>query len=154
MTHRKNNSLNTPPRTERLLYFAYGSNLDREKMKLRCPGSKALCPAHLAGYRLVEREFADIEPDADSVVHGALYSITASDLESLDFYEGYPSAYTRKRVPAIQKNGLIQMAYVYLMTPECRKLLEGRPYSEDYRKVCSDGAASWGITNAFTDKEP
>ena len=156
MTHRKNNSQSksNPPKTERLLYFAYGSNLSREQMRYRCPGSKALCPAYLAGYRLAERKYADIEPDAGSVVHGALYSISASNLELLDIYEGYPAGYTRKRVPVTLENGLIQVAHVYLMTPECRARLEGRPYPADYRKVCSDGAASWGIPNGFSGKEP
>jgi gamma-glutamylcyclotransferase len=34
------------------LYFAYGSNLDVEQMKRRCPESKVLVPGCLRGYRL------------------------------------------------------------------------------------------------------
>jgi hypothetical protein len=34
------------------LYFVYGSNLDAEQMKRRCPDSKVLVSGCLRGYRL------------------------------------------------------------------------------------------------------
>ena len=154
MIHRKTTSHAHLSETKRLLYFAYGSNLNREQLHHRCPDAKPLCPAYLAGYRLAERKFADIEKDADSVVHGALYSITPADLESLDIYEGYPDGYTRKPIPATQENGLIRTAWVYMMTPEYRNNLDGQPYSAAYRKNCSDGAVSWDIPDAFSGKGP
>ena len=154
MPHRKTSSHVKPSGARRLLYFAYGSNLNQEQLRYRCPDAEPLCPAYLAGYRVAERQFADIEEDADSVVHGALYSITAADLKSLDCYEGYPEGYTRKVFPITQENGLIRTALVYLMTPEYRIRLAGKPYSETYRKNCSDGAVSWDIPDAFSGKEP
>lgn len=33
------------------LYFAYGSNMDREAMRVRCPNSRALGRARLARHR-------------------------------------------------------------------------------------------------------
>ena len=56
-------------------YFAYGSNLNIEQMKSRCPDSVGVSTAVLSGWRLVERTYADIEPAAGECVNGALYEI-------------------------------------------------------------------------------
>ncbi len=34
------------------LYFAYGSNLDQQQMRKRCPGARVLAPGVLRGYRI------------------------------------------------------------------------------------------------------
>ena len=41
-------------------YFAYGSNLDAEVMKIRCPEAAGVSPACLADWRIVPRGFADM----------------------------------------------------------------------------------------------
>ena len=138
------------PQAKRELYFAYGSNLNREQMRWRCPDAEPVRPCYVRGYRLAERKYADIEKDDRSVVYGALYSITAADLAALDRYEGYPDGYTRRKVAVVLENGLIETALAYMMTPSCRARLEGLPYSPSYRRICSDGAASWDIPDAFS----
>ncbi|BCV02065.1 MAG: hypothetical protein CM15mV49_290 [uncultured marine virus] len=42
-------------------YFAYGSNMNHEHMKMRCPKSKYLGTFELPGYKLVFRSVADVE---------------------------------------------------------------------------------------------
>ena len=132
-------------------YFAYGSNLNIEQMKSRCPDSVGVSAAVLSGWKLVERTYADIEPAAGECVNGALYEISERDLENLDRYEGYPDYYTRNEVLVADNAGVFHKAWVYTMTTdECGKHRDHGKYSARYRKICSDGAAAWAIPNAFS----
>ena len=79
------------------VYFAYGSNLEPDQMRARCPGSRVLCRAILPDHVLVFRGFsrdwegavATVEPAPGEVVHGVVFEVTPADVESLDRYEGY-----------------------------------------------------------------
>jgi hypothetical protein len=77
-------------------YFAYGSNLDPEQMRARCPSARALSRARLPHYRLEFSHFsarwqggaADILPSYGDAVWGIVYWLEAADLPRLDRYEG------------------------------------------------------------------
>ena len=92
------------------LYFAYGSNLNRDQMIAagggsadagefsgRCPDCALVAPFVLEDYRLVfvgERTkrwgrggVATIVPDGGARVHGALYRLSAADEAALDRFE-------------------------------------------------------------------
>ena len=131
-------------------YFAYGSNLDAEVMKIRCPEAAGVSPACLADWRIVPRGFADIEKAAGNAVYGALYSVTARDLESLDRCEGAPEFYERRAVQVVDQAGVYRRAWVYTMTERYKLLQDALPYTEEYRALCAAGAEAWGIPNAFT----
>ena len=131
------------------LYFAYGSNLNIKQMQARCPSAEGVCPATLPGWRLAERQYADVEEAENEYVHGALYRISAEDLAKLDRYEGYPACYDRREVTVIDQAGVYCKALVYIMTEHCRRNRTGIPYSAEYRQRCSAGAADWGIPDAF-----
>lgn len=77
-------------------YFAYGSNMNHEHMKMRCPKSEYIGTYILEGYELVFRGVADVQPSEDKSVTGALFKITPDCERSLDVYEGYPNLYTKK----------------------------------------------------------
>jgi|TARA_R100001460_G_scaffold34891_3_gene67537 gamma-glutamylcyclotransferase (GGCT)/AIG2-like uncharacterized protein YtfP len=79
-------------------YFAYGSNMNHEHMKFRCPKAKFIETYTLPGYELVFRSVADVQQSKDSYVTGALFEITDDCEKSLDVYEGYPHLYTKKYV--------------------------------------------------------
>lgn len=50
-------------------YIAYGSNLNVEQMKLRCPGAKVYKKALMKGWKLTfRRTYLNIEPD-EKLVH-------------------------------------------------------------------------------------
>lgn len=98
------------------LYFAYGSNLDTDQMKRRCPAAKEVGPATMKNRRLIFRNVADIEPAPGKEVAGGLWLITAKCLEALDSYEGYPSLYGREWTEVILPNGDTRQALVYIMT--------------------------------------
>jgi len=90
----------------RLLYFAYGSNLDLAQMRDRCPRSEALFTARLRRYRLAFAGYstfwrggvATLVADPFSHVDGVIYSLTDHDLDALDRCEGHPYVYRRERI--------------------------------------------------------
>ncbi len=80
------------------LYFAYGSNLDAEQMRARCPTARGLERARLDGHRLAFTHFskrwqggaADVVRAAGGVVWGVLYAMGPEDFARLDPFEsGY-----------------------------------------------------------------
>ena len=100
-----------------MLYFAYGSNLDRRRFEARCPGSRPVAAAVLRGYRLAFRGngHADIVRDKGGLVRGALYRLTARDAAALDCYEGAPVYYHRITVFVKDCEGRLRRALAYKM---------------------------------------
>jgi inosine/xanthosine triphosphate pyrophosphatase family protein len=80
----------------RKLYFAYGSNLNKDQMHMRCPDAKPLGKLLLANWRLVFRGVADIEPCEGYILPVGLWSITDKCELALDVYEGYPRLYSKR----------------------------------------------------------
>jgi gamma-glutamylcyclotransferase (GGCT)/AIG2-like uncharacterized protein YtfP len=78
-----------------MLYFAYGSNLSLKQMRHRCPGAKPLRKHRLAGYRLVLRGVANIEPAPGEHCEGAIYEVTPECEAVLDSFEGVPTLYDK-----------------------------------------------------------
>ena len=70
-------------------YFAYGSNMDVEQMKGRCPDAKVLDLAVLQGasFRINRYGVATVVPST-SIVHGVLWEISSGDATNLSAYEG------------------------------------------------------------------
>ena len=84
-----------------MLYFAYGSNLNHERMQSRCRDSKYIKNIFLEGYKLsfcrVSRDYgvANIVKKKGSKVPGGIWEISESDEKELNVYEGYPTLYTK-----------------------------------------------------------
>lgn len=97
--------------TDTPIYLAYGSNLNKAQMSMRCPDAKPLGVIMLPEYRLVFRGVADIIPAKGWKAPVAMWSITEKCEEALDRYEGFPSLY-RKEYFNNQKTGAVYMAYV------------------------------------------
>src|SRR5436190_8726446 len=91
-----------------MLYFAYGSNMDEQRVKAanRCPNARFIFNAVLPGHRLVFTSdgqtggcAADAVPDPASSVWGVVYDITDSDRRQLDDGEAQAiRAYRAKEV--------------------------------------------------------
>lgn len=102
------------------LYFAYGSNMDKEQMKKRCPSAVLLGPATLVGYRLAFTIFspkrlcgcADIVPSSGDAVYGLLYHLTSAEMKAMDTFEGHPIHYKRILVRVDGQGGEVE-AYSY-----------------------------------------
>jgi len=71
-------------------YFAYGSNMDRNQMSVRCPESREIGVAKLPNFefQIYDRGYANVIPKPGSLVWGTLWNLTESDWERLDRYEG------------------------------------------------------------------
>lgn len=84
-------------------YFAYGSNMNLDQMKQRCPESKLVGKAYLPDYKLgFTRQSKNWNsPVADALVSpgdeiwGVVYELTKNDIELLDIKEGHPEIYKR-----------------------------------------------------------
>ena len=82
----------------KILYFAYGSNLNHEQMKKRCKDSRFIKKIVLRNYSLTFRSkygAADIEKKMGAKVYGALYLISKAAEKRLDIYEEYPTLYKK-----------------------------------------------------------
>jgi gamma-glutamylcyclotransferase (GGCT)/AIG2-like uncharacterized protein YtfP len=80
-----------------MFYFAFGSNLDPEQMRTRCPEHRAVGVAVLRDHRLAFPRFSRVwgggvaSPQLahGHEVWGALHEISEQDLAALDAYESF-----------------------------------------------------------------
>ena len=85
-------------------YFAYGSNMNLEQMKYRCPAAEVVENVRLENYRLAFRGrapgngVATVLPEKGSYVEGVLWKITEACEKNLDFYEGFPNFYGKETI--------------------------------------------------------
>ncbi len=99
------------------LYFAYGSNMDVEAMRARCPRSKPLGAARLARHRfyIMEGGYASVMRDPRREVHGVLWDLALADVRTLDAYEDVHSGLYRKVMqPVLRGQGASSRALVYV----------------------------------------
>ena len=120
-------------------YFAYGSNMNPERMIERGVSFTSRERAVLKGWRLkfnkvssinAREGYANIERDDNSVVEGILYTIDDKDIEKLDTYEGYPKHYNRVVLKVKKDNGEEVEALVYIANPD--KVKDGLKPSKEY----------------------
>jgi len=84
--------------------FAYGSNLDFDQMKRRCPSARVVGVAALLGFRLAfagrsarwRGAVATVIKSPDNLVAGVIYEVNFRDLLRLDGFEGAPRVYVRQ----------------------------------------------------------
>ncbi len=99
-----------------MLYFAYGSNLNKLQMKKRCQDSVPIIRAKLKGYKLIFNRHADVVECENGIVYGAIYEVSGNDIKHLDKYEGFPRYYTRKDITVEDDDGKNYECFVYVMT--------------------------------------
>lgn len=136
-------------------YIAYGSNLNKEQMELRCPGAKAAGTAVIEGYRLLFKgsgtgAYLTIEPAEGFKVPVAIWSVTAKDEAQLDIYEGFPDFYYKSamklNVTGFKNRKTKRLtAFVYIMHEE-RPL--GIP-SVEYLQICAAGYRDFSFDGAY-----
>lgn len=133
-----------PP--QRPPYFAYGSNMVLEAMRERCPSARALEPAVLPDwrYRINNRGFATVVPEAGSVVHGLLWEIDAEAEVALDLYEALDEGLYRKTHLTVHRAGRPVTAMVYLATGSDL----GRPIP-GYQEEILDAAKALGVPETY-----
>ena len=132
-------------------YFAYGSNLSRAEMKVRCPAAVPISIATLADHRLVFRTWADVEPWPGQSVPGVLWSITAACETALDLYEDVAGGLYSRITAWVRPDGVTDavQALVYRMIrADCE------PPNPEYRSLIEQGYADFGLdTRGIADAE-
>jgi phage replication-related protein YjqB (UPF0714/DUF867 family) len=128
-------------------YFAYGSNLCASQMARRCPGACEPRPGVLADHDWLinERGVATVEPFPGSTVHGVLWTLTDSDIATLDAAEGVPHRYRRARLTVHTSSGA-GPAWVYVD----HRVRAGRPHPGYLDRVV-DGARHHGLPQRWVD---
>jgi gamma-glutamylcyclotransferase (GGCT)/AIG2-like uncharacterized protein YtfP len=100
------------------IYGAYGSNMNIQQMKQRCPRGKIIGKGMLQDYKLTfrgkYRGVANIQPCKGRSVPIVLWEITDSCEKSLDLFEGYPNLYVKEQVE-VMVDGKPITAMVYIM---------------------------------------
>lgn len=108
--------------TKDRLYIAYGSNLNLEQMKRRCPTAEVVGAAELRNWRLWFRggnhsAVATIERERGFSVPVLVWRIQPQDEAALDRYEGWPHLY-RKETLRLTVNKERVRAMVYIMNAD------------------------------------
>lgn len=128
------------------LYGAYGSNMNLEQMKHRCPKAKVVGIGILENYKLTFRGrykgVANIEPCKGRKVPIVLWKITEECENVLDIYEGYPSLYVKKEVEIITGDKVVK-AMVYIMAKQYKDM--PAPPTEYYFNVIARGYSDNGV---------
>jgi gamma-glutamylcyclotransferase (GGCT)/AIG2-like uncharacterized protein YtfP len=130
-------------------YFAYGSDLDKEQMRVRFPGARPAFTASLFHYRLIfsgwSRQWhggtASIMPVRGEKVLGAVYEVVEIDIRRLDKTEECPDKYDRIEVIVNRETGEPVGAFTYVLK---RQPGETKP-SAGYLAVIQRGYRDWGL---------
>ena len=142
-----------------MYYFAYGSNMDEQRMKIERKISFSMrCAAHIYGYRLkfnkvakdnALKGYANIVVDDSGLVEGALYDIDMTSLPCLDKCEGYHEHYLHIPIKVLlPSDGKEVCAITYIANPD--KIRDGLKPSKEYlchllagKDVLSKGYFEW-----------
>lgn len=128
------------------LYFAYGSNMDREAMAERCPRSRPVGLGRLPRHRFIimAEGYASVVRDPRRTVHGVLWDLSLADVPALDRYESlHTGLYTKVTQPIVTEGGA-KRALVYLG----RTAVPGRP-KPGYLAGVVAAARGWGLPEDY-----
>lgn len=131
---------------KKILYAAYGSNINLEQMAYHCPNSTVAGTAMLKGYELQFRHHATVAPNAESEVPILLWELDSQDELFLDRYEGFPKYY-RKEGITLELNGESVEAMVYIMNG-------GRPLESptvEYYDIIEQGYRENGLDTSYLE---
>ena len=106
---------------EKPLYFAYGSNINLDQMRYRCPDAVVYGVGVLKNYELTfwgnwsRYGVATVIPHPGTDVPVAVWEISAADEQNLDRYEGWPHLYRKEDIEVAMNDGSVVTGMVYIM---------------------------------------
>jgi gamma-glutamylcyclotransferase (GGCT)/AIG2-like uncharacterized protein YtfP len=146
---------------EEMLYFAYGSSMDFEQMKARCPAAEAVgvgwLPDHILCFprNSAKRQcgVASVEPRQGHHTWGAVYRLTANCLAALDKNEGFSpnrpeqeNSYNRVEAEVIV-GGTATKVMTYLAVRQDEPPLPSLAYISQLRR----GARHHGLPSGYSE---
>lgn len=139
------------------LYVAYGSNLNKQQMKGRCPDAKFVGTGVIENYELQFKgslygAHATIAPKEGASVPVGLWTIQSRDENRLDMYEGYRKTgyryYDKEQVRVNMTNGGSVIGMVYIMD---QKMDFGQP-TPGYYDTVREGYANCGLDETVLEQ--
>lgn len=152
--------------TSDVLYFAYGSNMEKNQLDNRCPSAKFVSVAKLPDCKFGFTRFSknrncgvmDIIDSPGDEVWGVIFKISARDLKELDKNEGYDpersirkNAYCRKKVIVYREGKEKQKEVVYTYEV-VNKSITPIPPSDEYMSLILKGADQWKLPVKYIQK--
>jgi gamma-glutamylcyclotransferase len=137
---------------DKLLLFAYGSNMLSVRIQERCPSARALGVAKLLGHELAWHKRSadgsgkcDVVPGtATSAVFGVVYTLPRSEKAGLDCAEGLGAGYEERTVCVwLQDTEMVVVLYGATHTDTALK-----PYTW-YRELVVAGAREHGLPHEY-----
>ena len=125
------------------LYIAYGSNINLEQMKYRCPHSKVVGTSEIKDYELEFRGVATIVPNKGAIVPVLIWELDERDLPVLNRYEGWPRLY-RQETMSFELNSREVEGMAYLMNYG-----ELSPPSQQYYNTILQGYRENGLDEKY-----
>jgi gamma-glutamylcyclotransferase (GGCT)/AIG2-like uncharacterized protein YtfP len=134
-----------------ILYWAYGSNLNVDAMRSRCPKAKPYKPLYINDGQLVFRGVADVEAvdERSSVVAGGLWMVTPECVAVLDRYEGVANSFYDKRYLMLEINGKVKPALFYKMNEAENGI---HPPWGSYVEIIAKGYRDFGLDHALLEE--
>jgi hypothetical protein len=128
------------------LHFAYGSNMSRALMGMRCPGATAVGTATLRGWRFVITAdgIGSIMLRPGAILHGVLWRLGPRDLAAINAYENLDSGLYTRRLLGVRCNGRLAPALLYI----ARWRGQGMP-RPGYMSVVVQAAREWGFPEHY-----
>jgi gamma-glutamylcyclotransferase (GGCT)/AIG2-like uncharacterized protein YtfP len=128
------------------LTFAYGSNLSREQMSVRCPSGNVIGVGTLRDHRLTFNRYssgwtggvADVVPSPGDEVWGIVWELSDRDFASLDAYEDVPDGYRRSELEIGLREGGVRLAWVYTVVRKSPFTAPSREYLEIIRDAARE----------------
>ena len=122
------------------LYFAYGSNMDRNQMTDRCPNATMMGKGCLEDYSFgVDRKgYATVVKKTGETVEGVVWHLTAEDEKQLDYYEGVSKKCYSKEYINVEYNNYEIPMLVYISNRESADTSGNKDYM---RKVIAAAKA-------------
>ena len=129
-----------------MLYFAYGSNMNRAAMRRRCPGARAVGSAVLEGYRFYigVEGWGSVRPAPGARVHGVLWRLTPRDIAALHTYELLHAGVYDVRWLPVRHGSRRVAAMIYRL----RRRVPGRP-KPGYIAACAAAARNWSLPERY-----
>ena len=153
------------PDPDAVLYFAYGSNLNRADWEGFCarngchpdrlqPVARAILPDMRLSfdYHSMTRGGGalNIQPALGHSIYGVLYRADAEGWKALDAKEGAPYCYQRVARIALAEDGSRVPVVTYEVTPE--RLRPFTPPTAEYRAIVAQGLTAWGLPTAALER--
>jgi gamma-glutamylcyclotransferase (GGCT)/AIG2-like uncharacterized protein YtfP len=129
------------------LYFAYGSNMDREAMRRRCPKSRPLGRARLVRHRffIMNSGHGSVKRDTHMDVHGVLYDLALADIPALDRYEELGRGlYQKITQPVLREGAAPARALLYVGSSAQEGVAQG-----DYLDRVIAAARDWDFPDPY-----